>query len=199
MARVRLRVDDLDSVTNPRRRLRDPATGGTIRLPLLRITTRVLVGRDDEAGRTAFRALIDTGAWITVIESSAWRLMDRLGQLERLELLPPTDGSPASGTTSIGGNVGTPVGYGRVWLSVVDPGAVWGGVIEAMPAVPVIAQLLHDPKAKLPTPVLLGLHAGVLSGRRLTRTPVDPPTTPRGDRQRDVGGYFRQHWWLQDE
>lgn len=142
---ARVRIDDLDSVTNPRRRLRDPATGATIRLPVLRLMTTVLVGRDDDPGRNRFRAVLDTGAWITLIESPAWQLVDRRGQLERLDLLPLADGSPAPNTTRIGGNNDTPVGYGRVWLSVVDPGAVWGGVIEALPAVPVIAQLLLDP------------------------------------------------------
>lgn len=136
-------------------------------------------------------AIIDTGAWISAIETDSWREYDRQGLIEHLPFahVPP---NPAL----IGGTA-SDYQLGRLWISLLDlqrpvPGG--GLVFDWLPAVPVIAQLLLNPACRLTVPLLLGLHLGVLDGRKLTREVVPQQPSPLAT---DRGSQFSQQWHLE--
>lgn len=203
MARVRLRVDDFNPPDRTLFFQHDPRTGVTERLPILRLATRVQFGPDTRIWTVGTRlqedAVIDTGAWISMVKKDTWEELEQLGLVEHLERLAE-DGTPAESATLIGGRR-LAYSLGRIWMAVIDSGIPTPGVLPKraarLPAVPVLCQLLRDDETVLKSPVLLGLHRGVLDGRQLRRVPVPEQATPH-DRV-DVGPRYGQQWWLQDE
>ena len=189
MPRVRLRIRQTDvrddlilKYTEPRR------PGEVFEFPVLRLTTTVTAGP-----KLQFRAVIDTGAWVSVITHDAWTELDRLGLVE---FLPPPAGAGTSRAVIAGGR--SEFRLGRIRLGLIDRDDPNGP--RQLPPVPVVAQMLVDPAVRLPFPVLLGLHGGVLDGRTLRRVPVlgfeatGDPTTDRAD----AGRRFGQEWYLEN-
>jgi hypothetical protein len=87
---------------------------------------------------------------------------------------------------------------GRIRLGLIDRDEPNGP--RELPPVPVVAQMLLDPQFRLPFPVLLGLHGGILDGRKLWREPVlgfVPSSDPATDRA-DAGPRFCQQWYFED-
>jgi len=201
VARVRLRVDDFNPPDRTLFFLHDPRSRATDRLPILRLATVVLVGpeRRTTHPRPELDAVIDTGAWVTVVKKEAWEELEELGLVEHLERRAE-DGTPTDGVTNIGGRR-LAFTFGRIWMAVVERGIPQPGVLarrpNTLPAVPVLCQLLQENETVLKMPVLLGLHRGVFDGRQFRRVPVPVQATPH-DRI-DVGQRYGQQWWLQDE
>lgn len=195
MPRIRLRLEE-ETPSTPYH-YRDPGdpAAGVLRLPVLRLVTlaRVEPGPGNpSAAYNPVPAVIDTGAWITAVETDAWRDFENVGLLEHL----PFDGLRTR-LAAVGGRA-TDYTLGRVWISLLDlqplrrpPGTP--PVIE-LPTVPVIAQLLLNPRCRLPHPLVLGLHLGVLDGRKLTREVVPVRPCPRAT---DRGPQFGQEWHLE--
>ncbi|HEV3439608.1 MAG TPA: hypothetical protein VG122_19745 [Gemmata sp.] len=188
--RIRLRIEERNPDTCRYREPREPV--GTSRLiPLLRLATLAQVAHQT-GGQSprATRALIDTGAWISAIETTTWGEYDRAGLIEPLPLTDATNQAPAL----IGGCSST-YRLGRVWLKLVD---LLPTHVNWLPAVPVIAPLLENPECHLPAPILLGLHRGVLDGRKLTREPTPPPPGPiPPNHNSDCGEWYGQQWYLE--
>jgi hypothetical protein len=191
--RIRLRIEEERPVTPCRYHDPQAPSAGVGTVPVLRLTTLARIepvpGSPSRASRTT-TALIDTGAWVSVIETQAWEDYERAGLLERLPLLGGTGLS-----ASVGGRAS---GYqlGRVWVSLHDFGL--GRRPEVLPAVPVVAQLLTNRQCSLPYPLVLGLHLGVLDGRRLVRELVPVPPGPRPpNTTTDCGAWYGQEWFLE--
>ncbi len=184
--RIRLRIDERQAVAPCCYREPSDPPGASRLIPLLRLSTLARVdAADGTPGFLPKRALVDTGAWLSAIETDTWRGLDRSGLVEHL---PFAAGIPAPAL--IGGR-SSAYRLGRVWIALVDlrlNGVYW------LPAVPVVAQLLLDPACTLSAPILLGLHQGVLDGRRLTRevVPVGPSALAT-----DCGPRFAQEWHLE--
>jgi hypothetical protein len=203
VARVRLRVDDHDRPAEPIFLLFDPRLGATERVPILRLVTTVLLGPEPAIGVRADRqqadAVIDTGAWVSVVKKEVWEKLDEQGLVEHLERREP-DGTPRDGFTLLGGQR-LAVTFGRIWMGLTERNRPVPGVLPRraaqLPAVSVLCQLLRDEETVLKSPVLLGLHRGVFDGRQLRRVPV--PVQPTPDDRNDVGPRYGQQWWLQDE
>jgi hypothetical protein len=159
---------------------------------VLRVTTLARVEPAPNRTPGAFRtttALIDTGAWLSVVATDVWEEYERVGLLERL---PLESGGHAA---SVGGRAS---GYllGRMWVSLHD--FQFRQPTRELPAVPVVAQLLTNRECKLPYPLVLGLHLGVLDGRKLTREVVPVPAGPLPPNQTtDCGAWFGQEWFLE--
>jgi hypothetical protein len=190
---IRLRVEE-EAAASPCR-YRDPGnpSAGVLTAPVLRLTTvaRIEPGPHRTAGAVrATTALVDTGAWLSVVETQAWEDYERAGLLERLPLE-----AGAGHSAAIGGR-GSGYLLGRLWVSLYDfrpgrPPAV-------LPAVPVVAQLLTNRHCTLPYPLVLGLHLGALDGRRLAREPVAVPAAPRPPHHStDCGAWHGQQWYLE--
>jgi hypothetical protein len=191
---IRLRLEERIAATPCHYREHADPPGTSRLFPFLRLTALAqLAPRRQIDGITPpERTLIDTGAWITAIETNTWRQYDRAGLIEHLPFV-----GAAPGPAHIGGTVSA-YELGRLWISLLDPQPstprdpfpepTW------LPAVPVVAQLLLDPRCKLPAPILLGLHLGVLDGRKLTRevVPHQPSSLPT-----DCGSRFGQDWHLE--
>lgn len=203
MARVRLRVDDFEPPDRTIFLLFDPRSGSTERLPVLRLAATVLPGPDPTPGevddRPRLDALIDTGAWVSVVKKEVWEELEERGLVEHLERRA-ADGTVIDGATLIGGRR-LAFTFGRIWMAVVERSVPLPGVLarrpNRLPAVPVLCQLLQEDETVLKRPILLGLHRGVLDGRQFRRVSVPEQTTPH-DRY-DVGPRYGQQWWLQDE
>ncbi len=203
MGRVRLCVDDFNPPDRTLFFLHDPRSGGTDPLPILRLTTTVQFGPDTRSWSASSRpqedAVVDTGAWVSMVKKDAWEKLDRLGLVEHLERRAE-DGTPAGTATLIGGRR-LAFTLGRIWMAVIDSGIPTPGVFQKravrLPAVPVLCQLLQEEETVLKAPVLLGFHQGVLDGRQLRRVPVPIQLTPNA--RVDVGLRYGQQWWLQDE
>lgn len=187
MPRVRLRIrhevirDDLRlRYTEPKR------PGEEFDFPLLRLVTTVTVGTQFQ-----FPAVVDTGAWVSIIEHVTWIRLDELGLVE---FLPPPAGAATARAVLGGGR--SEFRLGRIRLGLIDRDDPNGP--RELPPVPVVAQLVLDPQFRLPFPVILGLHGGVLDGRTLRREPVlghTPTGNPATDRA-DAGPRFGQQWYL---
>ena len=187
VSHIRLRLEERQAATPCRyREPTDPI--GTSRLfPLLRLTALVLIkSRTGSSGSRPENALIDTGAWITAIETDTWQAFDRAGLIEHLPFADGVAPTPAL----IGGHE-SPYQLGRLWMALID---LQPTAINWLPAVPVIAQLLLNKACRLPTPILLGLHLGVLDGRKLTRevVPMEPAAMTT-----DRGSQYGQQWYLE--
>jgi hypothetical protein len=190
VSRIRLRIEQRAPValcvyTEPN----DPsATPRTV--PLLRLTAPVRIAHPGGTLATApERALIDTGAWLTAIETATWQQYDALGLIEHLPFAPGTAPDPCK----IGGNESA-FRLGRLHVAVLDWQSGPGIQCNWLPAVPVTATLLEDPNARLTAPFLLGLHLGVLDGRKLTRAVVPPQPAALST---DCGSHFAQQWFLE--
>jgi hypothetical protein len=176
-------------------RYRDPSSpsAGVRAIPVLRLTAIARIEPSPPHQTKAVRvttALIDTGAWLSVIETQAWEEYERAGLLERL----PLEGG-AGHSAAVGGRAS---GYllGRLWVSLYD--FRLAGPPESLPAVPVVAQLLTNRQAVLPHPLILGLHRGVLDGRKLLREPVQSSTSPIPlHHATDCGAWYGQEWYLE--
>jgi hypothetical protein len=203
VARVRLRVDDFNPPDRTLFFLHDPRDGATEPLPILRLATTVQFGPDARAwspfSRPQEHAVIDTGAWVSMVKKDVWEQLDQLGLVEHLDRRAE-DGTPAGTATLIGGRR-LAFTLGRVWMAVIDNGIPPPGVFQKraarLPAVPVLCQLLREDETVLKAPVLLGFHCGVLDGRQLRRVPVPVQLTPNA--RVDVGPRYGQQWWLQDD
>jgi hypothetical protein len=133
-------------------------------VPLLRLLMSVSFGKDppvrtpDE--RKQYRAILDTGAPLTVIPKRIWQ--DFPSEITRLQVV-----SGPRLVASVGGRQ-FPFFFGRVWMSGFDP---FG---HRLPAVPVLAQFREDeiPLTEPQAPILLGLWGGILDGRSLRRWPT---------------------------
>lgn len=194
MPRVRLRVEEETQPSSPYR-VADPRAGAQL-IPVLRLVTSVRVEPPPGSAAAPYPyplpALIDTGAWISVIERDTWESLEGAGLLEWLPF--ETGGTR---TTGFGGS-GFEYRIGRVWLGVVEfpgPNRPRGTPAEIVfPAVPVVAQMVSDPACRLPYPLVLGLHLGVLDGRILRRevVPAQPALLAT-----DRGRQFGQEWYLE--
>jgi hypothetical protein len=192
VSRIRLRVEERQAATPCRYREPTDLPAASRLFPFLRLSTLALAERNGRHPGVGLRdAIIDTGAWISAVETDTWRRFDGLGLIEHLPFA-----STAPGPALIGGST-SPYQLGRLWLSLHDlqpPAPGRGLVFNWLPAVPVIAQLLLDAACKLPAPILLGLHLGVLDGRRLTREVIAPrPSRLTTDR----GSQYAQDWHLE--
>jgi hypothetical protein len=195
MPRIRLRIEEEVTATPYLYRDPDSLTAGVLRFPVLRLATLARI--EPRPGNTStpynpIPALIDTGAWITVIETQTWRDFETVGLLEHVPFVGATTRSAAVGGRS------SDYTLGRIWVSLLDlqpPRRPSGTppVIE-LPAVPVITQLLLNPRCRLPCPLVLGLHLGVLDSRRLTREVVPPRPSPLPT---DRGAQYGQDWHLE--
>jgi hypothetical protein len=203
VARVRLRVDDFNPPDRTVFFSHDPRSGATAPLRILRLATTVEFGPDTRRWVSPLRpqkdAIIDTGAWISMVKKWAWEELDELGLVEHL-VRRAEDGTPAESATPIGGRR-LAFTLGRIWMAVIDSGIPTPGVFQKraarLPAVPVVCQLLLEEETVLKMPVLLGFHLGVLDGCQLRRVPV--PVQPTPHERIDVGPRYGQQWWLQDE
>lgn len=87
MPRVRLRVQQADIRDDLQLRYTQPRRPGEVfTFPALRLVTTVIAGSSVQ-----FQAVIDTGAWVSVVTHDAWTQLDRLGLVE---FLPPPAGTP---------------------------------------------------------------------------------------------------------
>jgi hypothetical protein len=167
--------------------------GETFEAPVLRLATTAVFGpdppnvRDDR--RMEVSAIIDTGAWVSVIEAVTWRILERQGLIE---FLPPPAGIPQP--RAVIGGARSPVRLGRVHVGLLDRDGP--NPPRRLKAVPVTAHLLEDPDARLPYPLILGLNGGVLDDRRLWRQVVMGWTATTYDRT-DAGPRFGQQWYLE--
>lgn len=188
MPRIRLRVEERELVSPcAYREPREPAAS-PVPLPVLRLTAVAVVGAPPGTSRPGRMetALIDTGSWLSVVELGTWRKFEMLGLLEHL---PFSDGRPQ--TTYL---VGHAVEYrlGRLWITLADAAPTQ---LATLPSVPVVAQLLESPTPLLGTyPLILGLHRGVLDGRKLTREVVPHQPAPLAT---DRGRFYGQEWFLE--
>lgn len=159
---------------------------------MLRLTAPAIVQAPPGIRKLGYptTALIDTGCWLSMVEYQTWRDLDTAGLLEHL---PFATSNPQ--TTSVAGHT-VAFALGRLWIALVDFTPTG---IESLPAVPVIAQLLQQPTPTLTHyPLILGLHRGVLDGRRLVREPLPPPAIPLPpNRTADCGAWYGQEWYLE--
>jgi len=188
VSRIRLLIEERNAAVPCRYQEANDTTGNARLFPLLRLVTQAqFVSQTHGKNSVPLRALLDTGAWITAIETQTWQEYDREGFIEHHPLMNPQ-------FAFIGGN-STMYRLGRVWLRLFD---LLPGQINWLPTVPVICQLLENKECRLSAPILLGLHLGVLEGRRLTREPIPPLTTPIPlNRSSDVGAWYGQEWYLE--
>lgn len=111
VSRIRLRIEERQAVTPCHYLDPDPQL-----FPLLRLATLARVESPDGAVTArAERALIDTGAWITSVETETWQSLDGAGLIEHLPFVPGTDPSPAL----IGGHASA-YRLGRLWIALFD-------------------------------------------------------------------------------
>lgn len=210
MARVRLRVHEIPQSPHFTCDYLDPVRRGNRRrarhrpFPLLRLVASLRPGSDPDPTivdpRLPIRAIIDTGAWITIIRRDTWEEFDQLGLLERLRFAHPAN--PQEPRRSVVGGSASDYSLGRIWFGVFDEDQP----SESLSAVPVVAQLLHDRNARLVAnySILLGMHDSIFTGRRLRREPrmgFDPttaPTTGLPYSRMDAGPRYGQDWWLED-
>ena len=197
VSRIRLRVEERRPATPCTYREPTDPPGQARSVPLLRLSALARIERTGRRPSPGLEnALIDTGAWLSAIETNTWQTFNRAGLVEHL---PFTGTTP--GPAFIGGG-SSAFTLGRVWISLHDlqsPVPGLGLVFDWLPAVPVIAQLLLDPQCKLPVPLVLGLHLGVLDGRKLTRAVVPVPAGPiPPNHASDCGPWFAQEWYLED-
>ena len=184
--RIRLRVEERVPLTPCRYTDHaDPGAGVRV-VPYLRLTTSACIVNRSGGRNWVDAAVLDTGAWVTAIEASAWQKYDEAGLIEHLPIVEPDGMSP-----SFVGGATSAYRLGRLWIQLLDPQPT---KIAFLSAVPVVAQLLLNPGCRLPSPILLGLHLGVLDGRRLTREPVLPAPAPLAS---DRGSWFGQQWYLE--
>lgn len=190
MPRVRLRILHAEVRDDLRLKYTEPTRPGeSFEFPVLRLVTTVTVRNGLQ-----FQAVIDTGAWVTVIEHPTWTRLDRLGLVE---FLPPPPGATTTNRAVLAGQR-SEFRLGCLRLGLIDRDEPNGP--RELPPVPVVAQLLSDPQFRLPFPVVLGLHGGVLDGRALRREPVlgfDLTGDPLTNRT-DAGARFGQQWFLED-
>jgi hypothetical protein len=186
--RIRLRIFE-ETQASPLQ-YRDPSNlaAGVVQIPLLRLGTLARI--EAPPGRIGpvrvLTALIDTGAWLSVIETDAWQRLELAGLLTRL----PFEGRDRH-SAAIGGKA-TDYQLGRLWISLHD--IRLGRRSHSLPAVPVVVQPLLNPDCRLPYPLVFGLHLGVLDGRRLTRRVVPPQQSPLST---DRGAFYGQEWHLE--
>ncbi len=163
------------------------------RHPLLRPTASLMI--HPPPGRAGLlqveTGLIDTGAWVSLVRPDAWEGYAAAGLLEFISL----PGAAETYSTAIGG-VESPCRLGRLSIRVYGPSP--SGRITSLPPVRVLAQLLANPRLNsdriMPFPIVLGLHGGVLDGRRLVREPVPAAATGR---RSDAGPTHGQEWFLE--
>jgi hypothetical protein len=185
---IRLRVEERKAATPCQYR----DTGGQVQLiPFLRLITVALIHPPPGglAKPRSLDAMIDTGAWISAIRYDVWN------ELKENDLIEPV--LFADDITEMqAGVAGQTTNYhlGRLHVGLLD--ATPRG-IQSLPSVPVIAQLLLNPKIdkkSMPIPILLGLHLGVLDGRKLTRGVVPARPAPLAT---DRGAQYGQEWLLE--
>jgi hypothetical protein len=133
--------------------------------------------------------MIDTGAGISAIRLDVWQALQKKGLIDPI----PFADDRAEMTVGFAG-ASTSYRLGRLWVGLLD--STPSG-LRSLPPVPVIAQLLLNPmidKRRMPIPIVLGLHLGVLDGRKLTRNVV--PHRP-SSLSTDCGSQFGQDWHLE--
>lgn len=188
MTRIRLRVAERPLLSPCSYREPQAPNASPVELPLLRLTADAVIQAPPGVRKVGYSvtAMIDTGCGLSVIENNTRHDLEAAGLIEHL---PFADGRPQ--TTYLAGHA---VAYrlGRLWISLID--ATPTG-LASLPAVPVIAQLLQSPTPLLDTyPLILGLHRGVLDGRKLTREVVPPQPAPLVT---DRGRFYGQEWFLE--
>jgi hypothetical protein len=191
VSRIRLRVEERKADIPCRYRAIADPVASTQFFPMLRLTALAqLVSQTGGPNSLPTRALIDTGAWISALETGTWLEYDRAGLIEHLSQNDVPLPSPAL----IGGHRST-YRLGRVWVRLVD---LMPARVNWLPAISVVAQVLENELCRLPAPFLLGLHGGVLEGRKLTREPI--PTMPGPippNHNSDCGAWYGQQWYLE--
>jgi hypothetical protein len=188
VSRIRLRIEERNAIVPCRyHEAIDPA-GISRLIPLLRLATQTqLVSQTRGKNSVPMRALLDTGAWISAIETETWQEYDRDGLIEHLPLM--------NAQSALIAGYSTTYRLGRVWVRLLDPLPTQ---VNWLPAVPVMAQLLENEECRLSAPILLGIHLGVLDGRRLTREPMPPLAGPiPPNHSSDVGAWYGQQWYLE--
>lgn len=210
---VRLRVRDVSapSTLHEREYLDPRAPGAPVPVPAVRLMTTAELHAPPGAPRVLTdeaAALIDTGAWCSIIADGTWQEYERAGLLERLAHPDPTIGTGPCGWIAIGGGR-SPFSWGRVWVRLLDDtlDALDPGYLPEQP-LPVVARLLHPkppddqlaapntgPAARLPIPVLFGMNLGILNGTRLRCESVLRSADPHP--AFDYGTAIGQQWFLQ--
>jgi hypothetical protein len=199
---IRLKVASEDQPKTPYR-YHDPVAG-VVGIPVLRLTAIVRAHSRQPGGqpyRFPLPALVDTGAWISIVEYDTWAAWADAGCVEVLSF--PDGKARRSGI----GGTGFEYTFGRVNLSAVElsgwPRTAGVPAELALPPVPVLFQLIHKKKDKdkdkdkyLPKgyTILLGLHHGILDGRRLRREVVASKPLALST---DCGPHFAQEWFLE--
>jgi hypothetical protein len=199
--RIRLRIE-VETLKTPCHFLDPDSPGaGPQNFPFLRLATMVRVDPPPSDNRKPtpffpFAALIDTGAPISAVETETWEALDRAGLLRHLPFERHQTHAVAIGGRSVKYKLG------QLWISLLDlqpPDRPPGTPIAIkLPTTKVIAQLLLDQECKLPHPLVLGLHRGVLDGRKLVREPTRPLPGPIPPYQTsDCGDWYGQQWYLE--
>ncbi|MBX9578764.1 MAG: hypothetical protein K2X87_00505 [Gemmataceae bacterium] len=168
MAPLRLYLDPVDPPV-VHRFVRPGGAVGTIRgLRLIAYADMLLQLHPGPgaAGFTVVKAVIDTGAPLTVIGQKLWQHL-RPGVMTPLPFAPATPA--AHRTLAIGGGT-YPFDLGEMALHLAD---LSGGRLD----VRVVAKFTRD-GGRLALPLVLGLRGGLLDGRRLLAEP--DPAAPFG-------------------
>jgi hypothetical protein len=153
MTRIRLQLVAKDEL-----RCVDPQ-GTSVVVPRMRLLTLLDFGPlDGAAVRTASsirRALIDTGAALSVFPERVWRSFQH--RIEWLTFAGHSASHQLPRVRVLGGEY--PYRMGRVRVAAIDREG------HRLPALPVIAQFTED-AGRLPR-ILMGMRGGILEGRRL--------------------------------
>lgn len=185
MSRARLRITQTNLKESLLCEYVEPRQAGTQLFPVLRLRATLSIG-----GVRLTNAIIDTGAWISVMLFSEWKAYQKRGLVTILQRPNPVNNpSPAV----IGGS-SSQYQLGRISIGVVDRGPAQRPLGQ-LRTVPVLFQLL-DEDAKLKEKIILGLHGGILDGRRLVRESVMPGYSPNFDTN-DCGHFYGQDWYLE--
>lgn len=184
VSRARLRITQSNLHESRHCEYVEPGQSGTQLFPVLRLRATLIIG-----GRFA-DAIIDTGAWISVMLYSEWKTYEKRGLIAFLQRPNPVNHQ----SIAVMGGSRSQYQLGRISIGVVDRNLSERPLGQLRTA-PVLFQLL-DRDAKLPSPIILGLHGGILDGRRLVRESVMPGNSPNFDNN-DCGHFYGQDWYLE--
>jgi len=154
----------------------------------LRIRIHLRIGPDlhrPEDRRKQVRAILDTGAPLTLFPSQVWSTFPR-SQIEYVDFPPGI----SSRLLSAGG-MRCPFRLGWIWLGVEDDERPIG----RLPAQRVLAQFAED-GGRLKSNVLIGLSHSILTGRRLVRETTLEVDEPNPADPRRLRRTFGQVWRL---
>ncbi len=185
MSRARLRITKTNLHESRHCEYVEPKQSGTQLFPVLRLRATLSIGGD-----RLTNAIIDTGAWVSVMLFSEWKAYQKRGLVTILQRPNPINNQ----SIAVMGGSRSQYQLGRISIGVVDRNHT-ERPLGQLRMVPVLFQLL-DEDAKLPSPIILGLHGGILDGRRLVRESVMPGYSSNFDTN-DCGHFYGQDWYLE--